>query len=278
MSLKMITVPGLQIAAKTWGDSQLPPMLALHGWLDNANSFDLIAPFLAERYHVIAIDFPGHGLSSHLPESNHYHFVDGVITIIQIIKALGYPAIHLLGHSMGACLASLVAGIINENILSLSLVEGLGPFSAPAETCRDQIAHYVHTSLISIEEPIAAKPYPDWESAAKARAKRGHVSLPIARILCQRGVLEKDNEFYWRHDRRLLKPSALRMTEEQILSCLEAISAKTTLIWADHGFGFDSELVKKRIAAVQNMNVYVLSGGHHIHMEKPDAVAQHLVY
>lgn len=274
MSSKLISIPGLTIAAKTWGDSQLPPMLALHGWLDNANSFDLLAPILSDRYYVIAVDFPGHGLSSHLPENNHYHFVDGVIIIIQIIKALGYPGIHLLGHSMGACFASLVAGVINEQVLSLSLIEGLGPFSAPAGTCRDQLTHYVNTTMSS--EPITARPYQDMESSAKARAKRGHVSLPIARILCQRGVREENNQFYWRHDRRLLKPSALRMTEEQILSCLRSIKTKTTLIWADKGFGFDNDLMKQRVEAVNGIEVIVLPGGHHIHMENAELVAKHL--
>lgn len=276
MSSKIINIPGLEIAAKTWGDNRLPPMLALHGWLDNANSFDLLAPYLADRFHIIAVDFPGHGLSSHLPECNHYHFVDGVISIIQIIKALDYPAIHLLGHSMGACFASLVAGVINQRILSLSLIEGLGPFSSPEDTCREQLAHYVQTTLIS--EPIDAKPYKDRETAAIARAKRGHVSLEIARILCNRGVKEENNHFFWRHDRRLLKPTLIRMTEGQILSCLEAINAKTTLIWADNGFAFESKLMDQRVAAVKNIKVCLLSGGHHIHMEKPDAVAEHLVF
>ena len=34
------------MAARCWHDSNKPPLLALHGWLDNAASFDLLAPQL----------------------------------------------------------------------------------------------------------------------------------------------------------------------------------------------------------------------------------------
>ena len=45
-----------------WGSGQKNKILALHGWLDNAASFNQLAPKLAEiGYEVVAIDFAGHG-------------------------------------------------------------------------------------------------------------------------------------------------------------------------------------------------------------------------
>ena len=41
-----LAVPWGHIAAKAWGSHQSPPVLCLHGWLDNANSFDRIIPLL----------------------------------------------------------------------------------------------------------------------------------------------------------------------------------------------------------------------------------------
>ena len=49
---------GVQLAAKEWGNPEGKPIIALHGWLDNANSFDKMLPFL-EGMHVIAVDMAG---------------------------------------------------------------------------------------------------------------------------------------------------------------------------------------------------------------------------
>ncbi|MEM8768285.1 MAG: alpha/beta hydrolase, partial [Pseudomonadota bacterium] len=63
---------GRRITAKRWGDPAGEPTLALHGWLDNAATFDRLAPLLPEL-NLVALDFAGHGLSDHRPPGVHYH-------------------------------------------------------------------------------------------------------------------------------------------------------------------------------------------------------------
>lgn len=267
-----LSIPGLTIACKAWGNPVNPPIIALHGWLDNANSFDFLAHYLQKNYYFIALDLPGHGHSSHLPISSNYHFTDGIFIVMQAIDALKMDKVHLLGHSMGACLGSLIAGVAPERFLSVSLIEGLGPFSHPEETACKQLADFLH--YLPHKDTKKTKGYTKFESAALARSIRGYVSLDIAKILCERGVVEEDGVYVWRHDRRLLDPSPLRMTEQQILSCLSSIEAKTCLIWASKGFSFDSELMQGRIKAIKHLAIKHLDGGHHIHMERPEVVGQ----
>ena len=267
-----LNISGLSIACKVWGNPDNPPVIALHGWLDNANSFAPLAPFLENNYYFIAVDWPGHGHSSHLPMSSNYHFIDGVLTIVQIINALKLEKVHLLGHSMGACLASIIGGIAPDRFLSLSLIEGLGPFSHPEKSACKQLSAYL--KHLTHKDTKKAKGYSQFESAALARSLKGYVSLDIAKILCERGLVEKHGLFYWRHDRRLLVPSPLRMTEKQIISCLEEFSVKTCLIWASKGFSFDSKLMQGRVKAVKNLKIEHLDGGHHVHMEQPEVVSK----
>ncbi len=266
-----LNISGLSIACKSWGSPTNPPIIALHGWLDNANSFDPIAYYLQNDYYLIAVDLPGHGHSSHLPEGSNYHFIDGLFIIVEIINALKLEKVHLLGHSLGACLSSIVAGIAPERFLSLSLIEGLGPFTHPAETAWTQLSQY--RNYLTQEKIKKPKGYSQFDRATLARALKGYVSLEIAKILCERGLIKKRGLFYWRHDRRLLAPSPLQMTEEQVLSCLRKINVKTYLFWASEGFSFNYELIQKRIKAVQNLQLERMEGGHHIHMEKPEAIA-----
>ena len=44
-----LDLPQGRFAALAWGDPSLPPLLALHGWLDNAASFSTLAPLLGSR-------------------------------------------------------------------------------------------------------------------------------------------------------------------------------------------------------------------------------------
>ncbi|MBA2652980.1 MAG: alpha/beta hydrolase [Tatlockia sp.] len=271
MTSSTIAIPGFTIGYKTWGNQSLPPMIALHGWLDNANSFDKLAPYLEKQFHLIAVDFPGHGHSSHLPEGCHYHFYDGIFNILEVIKALDLKQVHLLGHSMGACLASLIAAVVPEQILSMALIEGLGPFSNPESSACEQLAKYA--DKICKAQNKKAKPYQSLEQAALARAERGYLAQEFVEILAERGLQEKEQAYYWRHDRRLLISSPLTMTEGQVLSCLQGIRAKSCLIWASKGFEYNPELMQKRVEAVNNLQLYSIEGGHHIHMEEPAAVA-----
>lgn len=271
MNTSLIEIPGLSIACKLWGNPHHPTILALHGWLDNANSFDYLAPYLQHKYHIIAVDLPGHGYSSHLAEGTHYHFIDGAFTIIQIMNALQLDKVHLLGHSLGACLASIAGGIASERFLSIGLIEGLGPFTQPEETSSAQLSNYLEK--IAQSKPRTRKGYKQFADAASARALKGYVSLEIASTLCERGLVKKQGAYYWRHDNRLLIPSPLLLTEQQVLSCLKNIRVKTYLFWASKGFSFNYQLMQGRIRAVRDLKIARMEGGHHVHMEKPEAVA-----
>merc|ERR1712066_264953 len=69
------------IAGKVWGSGP-HPILAVHGWLDNCGSFDPIIPRLPlDKFHVIAVDLPGHGFSQKHPPGMSYTITDGLVLI-----------------------------------------------------------------------------------------------------------------------------------------------------------------------------------------------------
>jgi pimeloyl-ACP methyl ester carboxylesterase len=57
------TVPsfGLRINTLEWGDPAAQPLVLCHGMWDHARSFAVLAPLLARRFRVVAIDARGHG-------------------------------------------------------------------------------------------------------------------------------------------------------------------------------------------------------------------------
>jgi len=79
---------GNRLAALHWGDPDGTPTFALHGWLDNAATFDRLAPLLPEL-NLLAVDFAGHGESAHRPPGVHYHPLLDIQDILAIADQLG---------------------------------------------------------------------------------------------------------------------------------------------------------------------------------------------
>lgn len=90
------------IAGKLWGTDTSRPILALHGWQDNAGTWDPIAPMLIKNRSILAIDFPGHGLSSWIPPGMQYYGWELPRTILYIKEHYNWDQVSLLCHSMGS--------------------------------------------------------------------------------------------------------------------------------------------------------------------------------
>ena len=80
-----IVLPHITLAAQEWGNKDKPLIIATHGWLDNSNSFIPLMSFLKD-YRVIAVDFPGHGLSQHRQHGYPLHLTDYVFDLEQVVK------------------------------------------------------------------------------------------------------------------------------------------------------------------------------------------------
>ena len=130
-----------EVAAKQW--SQASPSvgptttwLALHGWLDNAATFDRLAPLLISRcpnLSLVCLDYPGHGLSSHLGSGQMYHFLESVRYTHSVLTHLRLPRVGLIGHSMGAAKASLFAATFPDMVESLVMIDLIKPISRKTE-------------------------------------------------------------------------------------------------------------------------------------------------
>ncbi|HWU75001.1 MAG TPA: alpha/beta hydrolase [Rhodanobacter sp.] len=266
-----IRLPQLSLRAQCWGDDSLPPLLALHGWLDNAGSFARLAPLLATRHHVIALDLPGHGHSDHFPAHASYHYLDYVRSVLAAIEALQLDRFCLLGHSLGAGIAALTAAAMPAPITQLLLIEGLGPLgddgSHTLQRFRDALA------------PRAAprKPLRVFRDIAQAVNVRSMVSgLPaeLAQPIVERGLIETAGGWRWRSDPRLTLPSATRLAETQIHALLRGITAPTALLLAQPATSYlPSAPMQARADRVADIRVTHLAGGHHLHLEYPQAVA-----
>ena len=79
-----------KVQGVAWGDPKNPPVLAVHGWLDNCLSFYFLGPSIASAY-VVAVDLPIHRLSDHLADGLlSFHDMEFVSALHRIVSQLGW--------------------------------------------------------------------------------------------------------------------------------------------------------------------------------------------
>ena len=247
---------------------QKPLLIALHGWLDNGASFLPLAPYL-DDFHLVCVDLPGHGHSDH--KTTPYVFVDWLDDLYQITQTAGWSRFTLLGHSLGALIASAYAGVFPEQIERLVLLEGLGPLTQPDEAVPAQIKRAILNRSRTRERSAAG--FASIDEAVAARCKVADITPAAARLICERQLEERAGRWHWRSDPRLRDLSPLRMSEGQAQALIKAICCPVLFIRGEEGFAELEAQWLLRQGAFRQIEQVILPGNHHFHMENGAATA-----
>lgn len=265
------TLPHLSIAGLSSGSHDKPLIVALHGWLDNAASFVPLSAYLQD-YHLVAIDFAGHGLSANRSADAHYHLMDFVHDLHELVLSQGWEQFILLGHSMGGVVGSLYTSCFPEKVSRYITIESFGPLTKTEESSSEQLRESIESRL-NLQSREAQHPE-SFERTVEARAKAGDLTLAAAETLVSRNLFEQDGELRWRTDRRLRTISSLRVTEGQARHFMQNIQCPVLAISGDKGYKMMREKVSERQDWIPQARFVTCEGGHHLHMDYPEPIAQ----
>ncbi len=266
-----LKVAGQRLAGLRSGTPGGLKVLALHGWLDNAASFLPLAAQLP-MLDLVMIDLPGHGFSDHLPLTTPYTTPQAIVHTLAIADALGWERCVLLGHSMGAAIASLVAAVAPERVQALVSIEALGGLAAPAEETVQRLRSFVRAAATLDGKQLRV--FPDLATPVRARMMVNQLSETSARLLVERGVKPVSGGWTWRSDPRLMLPTAVRMTEAQVRDVVSAIQCPAQVIYATPAQAYYPEPERsQRAALLPDGRLDSLPGHHHVHMDQPAPVA-----
>jgi pimeloyl-ACP methyl ester carboxylesterase len=269
-------LPWLELAAVEWGEPGGIPVIALHGWLDNAGTFDLLAPLL-EGCHVIALDSAGHGHSRNRSPDAGYNIWQDVRDVVGVADALDWPQFKLLGHSRGAAIATLVAGAFPERVSGLGLIEGGVPIPGKAAESPQALARAIReqAALHHREGRV-------FETRERAILERSRgfteVTVEAAEVLARRSLREVDGGYRWHFDQRLKAQSEIRLTPDQISAFVGRITAAATVFFASVSPFTTRPEFRALITQIPQLAIVELEGGHHFHLEGAErAIAERLL-
>jgi pimeloyl-ACP methyl ester carboxylesterase/GNAT superfamily N-acetyltransferase len=122
-----VRVDGVRLAYLAAGDPQAPPAVLLHALGEDATTWQVVSAVLAADRRVYALDLRGHGRSDWPGEYSLERMRDDVIGFLD---ARGLRRVTLVGHSMGAVVAYLVAQRRPDAVDRLILEDPLPPVPA----------------------------------------------------------------------------------------------------------------------------------------------------
>ena len=271
---RTLDLRGLKIAAREWGDKdKRPKVMALHGWLDNAASFDGLIPLLGDGLHVVALDLPGHGRSEGRATMDAYHFVDWVDVIMEAADQLEWPKFSLLGHSMGAAIATLAAPVMSDRVERVVMIDGLGPWSDPDEEVVDRLGR-----ALKQERALRRRQSRRYDSKEAmvdvlGQSRQGVDERRLEGLLERMIRRDGDDRWYFGLDPKLKATSRVRLTEKQVLAFLGAIECPVLLVRPDQGWPVPEAVARRRRSAITDLEFLEVAGHHHVHLEAPQRLA-----
>ena len=256
-------VHGLRVTGLAWGDPDQPPLLALHGWLDNAASFSQLAP-LMDGYHVVALDLTGHGRSDRRSPDATYQIWDDLPEIHAVLEQLGWQRCALVGHSRGAIIATLLAAAMPERFEHLVLLDAMSAPPLEEAEFPAQLRKFLVDKPRLLQRPGRVFASPEQAFAAR---ETPDLAPAMARLLAERNLEACQGGVRWTTDARLRGASAVKLSPGQNSAVRRALNMPVLLLLSEQFQHRAADYAEQARREVRDIHIEQVAGGHHFHMD-----------
>jgi pimeloyl-ACP methyl ester carboxylesterase len=253
-----VAVRGLRLHLLEWGEPGRPGLAFLHGGSAHAHWFDPVAPAFAERFHVVALDQRGHGLSQ-WPRPPAYATEDFAADLLGVLDALGWSRAVIAGHSMGGHIAMAFAAWHLARVRALVVIDARP--SIPEDRLR------------RMRERGARPPR---RHASREQALQAFRLLPpetradpaLLGHLADVGIAPRDGAWVYRFD-----PDTTRVRRPvDVWPLLERIAAPTLIVRGEWSPILPRALAGEMAARIPDARLVELPGTyHHLLLDDPGA-------
>ena len=247
---------GVALHAQLRGNPGAPCVVLLHGGGANLHWWDEIAPSLAERFRVVALDFRGHGDSDYPEQREVGAFHRDLESLLEELDA---PRVALVGHSMGAHVA-LDHASRHASVWAVAAVE-VSSGSSPRDQRRMRLALQLRREYTTFDEAVRRfRLLP--RSRGVSEARRAELAAASIREL-------PGGHFAYKFDPHWFgMPAAPRGKLEDIACpCLVIRGSESPLLTREGAEQLVDRLPSARLLEVPG-------AGHNVHLEAPDRVGE----
>ncbi|XP_049282731.1 probable serine hydrolase [Anopheles funestus] len=280
-----IPVPYGEIAGKWWGPRNVRPVVTLHGWQDNAGTFDRLIPLLPKHMSFLSLDLPGHGLSSRIPDGMTYHTLDNTFALFHVMREYHWKKLSLMGHSMGSILSFLFAATFPDKVDLYIGIDALKPHIADASKFPGRLEKRIPQALLAdIRNREKSEPpsYPYEELIERLHlGTNKSVSREAAPFLLYRNTRKSTlhpDRYYFTRDSRLKYGVGLGWDQAINLEFAKRVVLPYLFIKAKHSPYYEDRKYFDQFVDVVKQNnpqfeLEFVDSTHHLHLTEPEKVA-----
>ena len=257
---RFVTVHGLRLRYRDWGGDGRP-LLALHGAAAHAHWWDPVAPHLARRLRVLALDWRGHGRSA-WPRPPAYGSEDFAAELAGVIAGLGLEDVVVAGHSMGGHNAMAFAAWHPDRLARLVVV--------------DARPHVNYERLRALQRR-APRPQTEFPSLATAltrfrlRPPETTATPALLRTIARHGLVRLPSG-RWRYR---FDPACERTRMPvDCWALLPRIVSPTLVVRGEHSTILDRDVARRMVKELPSAALEEIPGAHHhVTFDAPRALA-----
>jgi pimeloyl-ACP methyl ester carboxylesterase len=172
---EFLRVRGLRYHVRRWGDPRAPALFLLHGWLDVSATWQFVAEGLLPAFQVLAPDWRGFGFTEWPQDGYWFQDYVGDFEAIADHYSPKQP-MKIVGHSMGAQVASLYAGLRPARVDKLVVLDGLFLPDMEMKLAPKRFVKW----LDELKDPPEQKTYASFAQLAE-RVRKQHPDVPAER-------------------------------------------------------------------------------------------------
>lgn len=260
-----LDLPGVTLHVSEAGDPDAPAVVWLHGMLGHAYEWDTATAGVAERFRVVAIEQRGHGRSSH---PGDYRLSLLVADMTAALDRLELERPHLVGHSMGGLVATVLAGQQPWRVDRLVLLD-IGPDSLTTSWGREQLPailrRFVGMTFHDVDEATDA-----W-LAEDPLADRGLLRHYVAHALVPTGT----GRYRWCFDAGGLDTFLAHADPSELWTAVDRVRAPTLLVRGEHSHLLSPSDARRVVDRLAHGRLLEIAGASHdLGVQQPVAVAE----
>jgi pimeloyl-ACP methyl ester carboxylesterase len=271
-----VRVDGVEIFYRDAGAADAPVVLLPHGYPCSSYQFRAFMPLLADRWRLIAPDYPGFGYSD-TPDAFDYSFDGYAAFLDRFVGALGIDRFALYLHDFGSPIGARLAIRAPQRIAALIIQNGdipyedaLGPkyaeieesWSLPDSAMREKLGEAIAKEIFreeflnDVDPELAARIPPDlWELHwALMTPKRREIAIDLIAGLRENRAWFPEHRAYLRTHR-----------------------PPTLIVWGPSDGYMPEESARAYLRDLPDAELHLLGGGHWLletHLEEVTAIVR----